>query len=126
MGGVAVIVRDGKHLLIKQSKNKASAGEWQHPGGKFEPGESYADGLKRELKEELGIEIEIDGEPFYIAKSNYHPGYFGFFEARWKSGDIKIDKKEADEFGWFDSEEIKKLPLMKQTQSAFIKLLKNK
>jgi len=126
MGGVAVIVRDGKHLLIKQAKSKPSAGLWRHPGGKFEIDESYSTGLKRELKEELAIEIEVKNEPFYTAKSNYHPGYFGFFEASWIGGDIKLDTREAEEFGWFDAAEIKNLPLMPPTEIAYIKLLKIK
>ncbi len=62
IGGVAVITNKGKHLLIKQSKHKPLCGYWRHPGGKFNNGESWENGLKREIKEELGINlIEING-----------------------------------------------------------------
>jgi len=126
IGGVAVIVKNGKHLLIKQSKHKPLSGQWRHPGGRFEPGESYAEGIKREIKEELDIEIEVKDQPFYTAKSNYYPGYFGFFEASWIRGDIKLDTREAEEFGWFDAAEIKNLPLMPPTEITYKKLLKTK
>lgn len=49
-GGVA-------YLLAQRPPGKAYAGYWEFPGGKVEPGESFADALVRELQEELGITV---------------------------------------------------------------------
>lgn len=54
---VAVICRGGDVLLSQRQSNKKHAGLWEFPGGKFEPGESFEEALKRELREELGIEV---------------------------------------------------------------------
>jgi 8-oxo-dGTP diphosphatase len=56
---VAVLIRaDGAVLLARRPESKVYAGYWEFPGGKVEPGELVADALRREIREELGIEIE--------------------------------------------------------------------
>lgn len=52
----------GRVLLAQRPPGKHLAGLWEFPGGKLEADESPADGLVRELREELGIEASI-GEP---------------------------------------------------------------
>ncbi len=55
----AVILReDGGFLLGQRPAGKVYAGYWEFPGGKIEPGEAPLAALKRELHEELGIEVE--------------------------------------------------------------------
>ncbi len=55
----AYIKRDEQLLLTKRPANKAQGGLWEFPGGKIEPGESPKNALIREIREELGIEIEV-------------------------------------------------------------------
>jgi len=56
---VAVLLRrDGTFLLAQRPRGKVYAGYWEFPGGKVEPGESVTAALKREILEELGVEIE--------------------------------------------------------------------
>jgi len=57
----AVIERNGS-VLICQRKGGRHALKWEFPGGKVEPGETAPDALRRELREELGIEAEIGSE----------------------------------------------------------------
>ena len=58
VGVGAVVVRDGKALLIKRG-HEPRKGEWSLPGGIVELGESLVDALRREVREETGLEISI-------------------------------------------------------------------
>lgn len=51
-----VIWRNGRFLAAKRPEGKPRAGFWEFPGGKQEPGESIEETLRRELREELGID----------------------------------------------------------------------
>lgn len=54
----AVILRaDGSFLIARRPADKVYAGYWEFPGGKIEPDEPAAAALKRELHEELGIDV---------------------------------------------------------------------
>ena len=55
----AVIVEDGRVLACRRSPLKDSAGLWEFPGGKVEEGESAQASLAREIREELGVDIEV-------------------------------------------------------------------
>ena len=58
---VAGVIRDvrGRILLARRTEGRDLAGLWEFPGGKHEPDETPEAALKRELHEELGIEIEL-------------------------------------------------------------------
>ena len=49
-------------LIAKRPKDKSYGGLWEFPGGKLEAGESPSDAATRELREELGIHIDVVGE----------------------------------------------------------------
>jgi len=55
----AVFVKDDGILLMRRAQGQSSAGGWEYPGGKIEPGETGEQCIKRELFEELCIEAEI-------------------------------------------------------------------
>lgn len=58
---VAAVIEDatGRVLVAQRPMHKHLARKWEFPGGKIEPGEAPVAALARELREELGIEIEI-------------------------------------------------------------------
>jgi len=61
VGCGALIVNDKNETLLQKrtSKSRNGAGFWSKPGGGVEFGEKVEDTVKRELKEELGIDVEI-------------------------------------------------------------------
>lgn len=65
----ALIIQDDAVLLIEY--NEAGHLHYNLPGGGIEPGESVHEGLRRELREEAGIEIEIGPLAFVY---EYYPG----------------------------------------------------
>ncbi|MEK7265332.1 MAG: (deoxy)nucleoside triphosphate pyrophosphohydrolase [Pseudomonadota bacterium] len=54
----ALIDGDGRVLLARRPQGKEMAGLWEFPGGKLKDGETPEGALVRELKEELGIDVE--------------------------------------------------------------------
>jgi 8-oxo-dGTP diphosphatase len=61
----ALIEQDSKILLARRQEGQSNAGFWEFPGGKIEPGESPEESLRREIIEELGLEIQVG--PFVAA-----------------------------------------------------------
>jgi 8-oxo-dGTP diphosphatase len=55
----AAVIRDGRVLASRRTEPPRLAGLWEFPGGKVEPGESDAQALVRELREELQVEVEV-------------------------------------------------------------------
>ncbi|WP_209329033.1 (deoxy)nucleoside triphosphate pyrophosphohydrolase [Lunatimonas salinarum] len=55
----AVICLNGRILSVKRAMGKPRPGKWEFPGGKIKKGETEIDSLKREILEELGVEIVI-------------------------------------------------------------------
>ncbi|WP_084957330.1 (deoxy)nucleoside triphosphate pyrophosphohydrolase [Thermoactinospora rubra] len=55
----AAICSGGRVLAAQRGDPPALAGGWEFPGGKVDPGESEAEALVRECREELGVEISV-------------------------------------------------------------------
>ncbi len=67
----AAIIHQEDKILIAQRKSNADHGlKWEFPGGKLRFGEEPKDGLRREIKEELDMEVEV-GEIFEVVSHLY-------------------------------------------------------
>lgn len=64
----AVIIDDGRVLVTQRPAGSHLAGAWEFPGGKVEPDEDPRDALKRELREELGVETHVGA----ILETSFH------------------------------------------------------
>ena len=60
----ALITRDSRLLVCQRKRIDTHPLKWEFPGGKIEPGESPADALVRELREELGVSATIGAEVY--------------------------------------------------------------
>lgn len=58
----AVVERAGRLLLARRPPGKRHAGLWEFPGGKFLPGEAPLAAARRELAEELGVDVIAAGD----------------------------------------------------------------
>ncbi|MED3550778.1 NUDIX hydrolase [Cytobacillus praedii] len=111
VGVKGVIVNEGKVLIIKRSKlAHFSGGTWEPVGGKVEFGEDLEEALKREVMEEVGLEIAIEHilyattfetDPFrqmviitYLCKS--------------KNTDVTLSSEHED-YCWANANELKQL-----------------
>lgn len=65
--GMAIIRRGGEILLVRQKRPKDSAPNWGLPGGKADPGESPAQAMEREVREETGLVVRDIGALAYVA-----------------------------------------------------------
>lgn len=66
----ALIWREGRFLICRRPAHKARGLLWEFVGGKVEAGESYAEALKRECREELDITVSV-GEKFAEVTHEY-------------------------------------------------------
>jgi 8-oxo-dGTP diphosphatase len=101
----AAIAVGGRCLVTRRGARASMALKWEFPGGKVEPGEAPRDALRRELLEELGVEIEA-GELIGEGSSadSGREIRLSVYGARWVSGQIEL--REHHELGWFLPEEL--------------------
>ncbi len=57
--GIACIWKNGKYLAQTRPEGKSFMGFWEFPGGKREKGENFRDCVKREIREEIGVEVSV-------------------------------------------------------------------
>ncbi len=63
----AVIKQDNSYFIAQRSATMKMPLKWEFPGGKVESGESNADAIIREIKEEFDLDIEVVQEhPYYL------------------------------------------------------------
>jgi len=55
----AILTQAGRVLIARRKPGASRAGMWEFPGGKVRPGETPEEGLKREIREELGLDIAV-------------------------------------------------------------------
>ena len=110
----AAIIRDGRVLIVRRARKPAN-GVYTLPGGVVEAGETLAEAVTREVREETGLEIEpvaLAGfrEGILRDGGNQVSRHFVIlsFAARWISGDTELND-ELDDARWLRPAEIEGL-----------------
>lgn len=101
----AVILNNEKILIAQRAEGQSLAGKWEFPGGKIEEGETLEECLKREIKEELDVTIEVGkfiGESVY--KYDFGEIKLLAYSSKWISGEFKLTVHTK--IHWISIEEI--------------------
>ncbi len=107
---VGVVVEHGRVLISKRKEGKHLAGMWEFPGGKVEALEDPREALRRELREELGIET-IVGDVLEVTFHRYDDVgralLLLFFEARRSPDSPELHARDVADFAWVAGEELR-------------------
>ncbi|NEQ50999.1 MAG: A/G-specific adenine glycosylase [Leptolyngbya sp. SIO3F4] len=111
--GVAVIYgSDGRILIDRRKQEGLLGGLWEFPGGKIEPNETVEDCVKREINEELGIEIAVNDRLITVNHAYSHfKVTLNVFNCTHVSGEPQTI--ECDEVKWVTLDEIDSYPFPK-------------
>ena len=104
VGGI--IEKEGKYLLVQEAKKKCYE-KWNFPAGHLDFNESLEQGAIREIKEETGCDVKLDGV-CYVANRILEDDLFVMivFNAKLINENIEFDKEEILDVKWFDYDEI--------------------
>ena len=121
----ALIEHDNKVLICQRSAIMKLPLKWEFPGGKIEAGESKAACLRREIYEELAIEISVE-QPLAMVEHQYPEFSLSLypFICTWKSGNVQlaehiqalwVDPSDLMNYDWAEAD----VPIVK----AYLKII---
>ena len=115
-----IALREGKVLLLSNLR-----GDYKFPGGGLEPSETAEEALKREVKEETGLEVEIFDH--IKEKTRYYPKVgvtkdVVYFLAKAKTIELKAQEEEIADAVWVDASDVLKKLSHKSDRKMFISL----
>ena len=122
----AIIVHEGKVLILRESgsySDGTNVGRYDVSDGRLNPGEHFLDALRREVKEETGLDVEV-GRP--IAANEWRPEVRGeqwqivgmFFGCHASSSDVALSD-DHDAYEWIDPKQYDQYPLIENLKKTF-------
>ena len=103
-GVVAVILRGGRFLVIRRAPDVRLPGYWAPPSGKIEPGETQAQAVAREIREEVGLDV-VPIEKVWECPTDDGVYTLHWWTAESPSGDLTLQASEVSDAKWVDAEE---------------------
>jgi 8-oxo-dGTP diphosphatase len=105
----AIIIKDGKVLILREAATYGDGtqiGRYQVPGGRVEIGEHFEDALRREVKEETGLTIDI-AYPLYVGEwrpviKGVPNQIIGIFFVCHPTSDAITLSSEHDDYQWIE------------------------
>lgn len=104
----AVLRREGRYLLGLRPQRKRHGGLWEFPGGKVDAGESTLEAARRELAEELELEVTSVGDLILSVEDGRSPFVIDFVDTVAVGSPSAL---EHDELGWFTADEMLEMRL---------------
>jgi len=118
----AMIEREGKYLITQRKPTATLPLLWEFPGGRVEPGETDAQALARELKEEMDIHVEVAEQVMHVQHS--YPDYdidFRVYRCRLVSGTIR--HLRVHDHRWVRPDELDQYEFPPADEKSIAKLL---
>lgn len=100
-----IIFNKDKILLTRRKKGKLLEGFWEFPGGKVEKNENDSDALKRELKEELGLDV-LQIDYFTENKHDYNSMSINLVAYKCIANEDPRKLVDHDKFEWVSIREV--------------------
>jgi 8-oxo-dGTP diphosphatase len=112
VAAAALVDPDNRVLITKRPQGKSLAGLWEFPGGKVDPGESPEAALRRELMEELGIDVcETCLAPFTFASHAYADFHLLMPLYLCRNWDGEVTAQEGQELAWVRANRLSSYPM---------------
>lgn len=113
--GAGALVHDGPRVLLIKRKYPPNEGRWSLPGGLVELGERVQDAVIREIKEETGLDVVLEGlldvgTDIHLdgrSRPRYHYVLVDYLAHR-VGGQVKLNA-ESSAFGWFTAKQTRTL-----------------
>ena len=120
----ALIERNGKYLVCKRMESDHFGSLWEFPGGKVEEGEGKKEALKREIKEELGVDVKVgDLVSTFEDEIPDMKIYVYLYNAFIQQGKPKC--LECQDLKWASFNDLKELSLAPADKKIYLHLLSN-
>lgn len=123
---VACIIDEGGHILLTRRCIEPFCGQWVMPGGKIDHGESLLAALHREVREEVGLEVHVDGlvdvyEHVGIGPRNDHYVIL-YYRAHPLSCNLAPNGDEVNEVRWVPANELYRYNMTPGTRHVLAQL----
>ena len=121
-----LIEKDGKYLLVKENQ-KICKGKWNIPAGGVDDNENVIEAAKREIFEETGCTVKINGILEIVNQNLENVDLLLFiFDAELVKENIQTDGEEISDVKWFSYEEIINIKKSLRADGYFISAINNK
>src|SRR5712692_9290423 len=115
MVGAGTMIYKGNSVLLVKRDNEPNKGKWALPGGVVKVGEGVEDAVRREVKEEVELEIELGGlldasdDIHHDGKGTviYHYVLVSYLASP-QGGKVKLNS-ESEEYKWFSPTEVRSI-----------------
>ncbi len=105
-GVVGVLEQGDRMLMIQRSELVLAPGKWCFPGGTIEKGETPADTIVREIREEVGLEVEAGRKLWSWIREDGQLN-LEWWSVRLLGGELELNPKEVQAAKWMTEQEIR-------------------